>query len=48
VGGDSTQIPVKMLEDNKISSYTTAERTVSAVNALTKCSRTVEKMNKEK
>ncbi len=48
VGGDFTQILVKMLEDNKIPSYTTPERAVSAVNALTQYSRTVENMNKEK
>jgi acyl-CoA synthetase (NDP forming) len=48
VGGDFTQILVKMLEDNKIPSYTTPERAVSAVNAFTQYSRTVESMNKEK
>jgi acetyl coenzyme A synthetase (ADP forming)-like protein len=34
IGGDFTQILVKMLEENRIPSYTTPERAINAINAL--------------
>ena len=42
VGGDFTQILVKMLEENRIPSYTTPERAVNATNALIQYSKALE------
>ena len=48
VGGDFTQILVKMLEENRIPSYTTPQRSVNAINALIQYSKCLEDLtNKE-
>jgi acetyl coenzyme A synthetase (ADP forming)-like protein len=47
IGGDFTQILVKMLEENKIPSYTTPERAINAINALIRYAEALENMNKK-
>jgi acetyl coenzyme A synthetase (ADP forming)-like protein len=47
VGGEFTQILVKMLEENRIPSYSTPERAINAVNALIQYSEAVDDL-KEK
>jgi len=47
IGGDFTQILVKMLEENQIPSYTTPERAISAIYALTRYARVLEEMQKK-
>jgi acetyl coenzyme A synthetase (ADP forming)-like protein len=44
IGGEFTQILVKMLEENRIPSYTTPERAVNAMNALIQYSKALENM----
>lgn len=46
IGGDFTQILVKMLEENRIPSYTTPERAVNAINALLQYSKALEDIEK--
>lgn len=48
IGGDFTQILVKMLEENRIPSYTTPERAVNAINALIKYAEVLEELDKRK
>ncbi|WP_455364028.1 acetate--CoA ligase family protein [[Eubacterium] cellulosolvens] len=43
IGGDFTQILVKMLEENRIPSYPTPERAVRSIHALVQYSRTLRK-----
>jgi acetyl coenzyme A synthetase (ADP forming)-like protein len=47
IGGDFTQILVKMLEENKIPSYTTPERAINAINALIRYAEALENVNKK-
>jgi acyl-CoA synthetase (NDP forming) len=47
IGGDFTQILVKMLEENRIPSYTTPERAVNAINALIKYAKALEDLNRK-
>jgi acyl-CoA synthetase (NDP forming) len=47
IGGDFTQILVKMLEENRIPSYSTPERAVNAINALIKYAKVLEDLNKK-
>jgi len=47
IGGDFTQILVKMLEENKIPSYTTPERSINAINALIRYAKALENANKK-
>ena len=47
IGGDFTQILVKMLEENKIPSYPTPERAINAINALIRYAEALENMNKK-
>jgi acetyltransferase len=42
IGGDFTQILVKMLEENQIPSYATPERAINAIYALTKYAQTLD------
>jgi acetyl coenzyme A synthetase (ADP forming)-like protein len=46
IGGEFTQILVKMLEENRIPSYTTPERAVNAINALIQYNNALEEMKK--
>jgi len=48
IGGDFTQILVKMLEENRVPSYTTPERAVNAINALIKYAEVLEYLDKKK
>ncbi len=48
IGGDFTQILVKMLEENRIPSYTTPERAVNTINALIKYAEVLEYLDKKK
>jgi acyl-CoA synthetase (NDP forming) len=48
IGGDFTQILVKMLEEDHIPSYTTPERAVNAINALVKYRRALEDKEERK
>lgn len=48
IGGDFTQILVKMLEEDRIPSYATPERAVRAINALILYSKTLEDIEKRK
>jgi acetyl coenzyme A synthetase (ADP forming)-like protein len=47
IGGDFTQILVKMLEENRIPSYTTPERAVNSINALIKYAKALEDLNRK-
>jgi acetyl coenzyme A synthetase (ADP forming)-like protein len=47
IGGDFTQILVKMLEENQIPSYTTPERAISAIYALTRYAKALEDRQKK-
>jgi acetyl coenzyme A synthetase (ADP forming)-like protein len=47
VGGDFTQVLVRMLEENRIPSYTTPERAVNAIDALIKYARALEDLNRK-
>ena len=47
VGGDFTQILVKMLEENQIPSYATPERAINAIYALTSYARAIDDMAKK-
>jgi len=47
VGGDFTQILVKMLEENQIPSYATPERAMNAIYALTSYARALDDMAKK-
>jgi acyl-CoA synthetase (NDP forming) len=47
IGGDFTQILVKMLEENKIPSYTTPERAINAINALIRYAKALENVSKK-
>ena len=47
IGGDFTQILVKMLEENRIPSYTTPERAVNAIYALIKYAKALEDLDKK-
>jgi acetyl coenzyme A synthetase (ADP forming)-like protein len=47
IGGDFTQILVKMLEENRIPSYTTPERAISAIYALTRYAKALEDISKK-
>lgn len=47
VGGDFTQILVKMLEENRIPSYTTPERAVNAINALVQYAKALEDIGRK-
>jgi acetyl coenzyme A synthetase (ADP forming)-like protein len=46
VGGDFTQILVKMLEENRIPSYPSPERAINAINALVRYVKALEQMQK--
>jgi acetyl coenzyme A synthetase (ADP forming)-like protein len=46
IGGDFTQILIKMLEENRIPSYTTPERAMNAIYALTRYAKALEDMDK--
>lgn len=48
IGGDFTQILVKMLEENRIPSYTTPERAVNAINASIQYSKAIERHRQKK
>jgi acetyl coenzyme A synthetase (ADP forming)-like protein len=48
IGGEFTQILVKMLEEDHMPSYTTPERAVNAINALIKYSEALEDKEKRK
>jgi acetyl coenzyme A synthetase (ADP forming)-like protein len=48
IGGDFTQILVRMLEEDHIPSYTTPERAVNAINALIKYRKALEDKEKRK
>lgn len=48
IGGEFTQILVKMLEEDHIPSYTTPERAVNAINALIKYSKVLEDKEKRR
>ena len=48
IGGEFTQILVKMLEDDQIPSYTTPERAVNAIKALIQYSETLEEVKKRR
>jgi len=48
IGGDFTQILVKMLEEDHIPSYTTPERAVNAINALIKYRKALEDKEKRR
>lgn len=47
VGGEFTQILVKMLEESRIPSYPTPERAISAINALVHYAKTLEEMRRK-
>jgi len=47
IGGDFTQILVKMLEENRIPSYTTPERAVNAIDALVRYAKVLEDINRK-
>lgn len=47
IGGDFTQILVKMLEENRIPAYTTPERAVNAINALIYYAEALEDMDRK-
>jgi len=47
IGGEFTQILVKMLEENRIPSYPTPERAVNAINALIQYAKALEDINKK-
>jgi acetyl coenzyme A synthetase (ADP forming)-like protein len=47
IGGDFTQILVKMLEENRIPSYTTPERAINAIYALTRYAKALEDMDRK-
>jgi acetyl coenzyme A synthetase (ADP forming)-like protein len=47
IGGDFTQILVKMLEENRIPSYSTPERAVNALNALIKYAKVLEDLSRK-
>ena len=47
IGGDFTQILVKMLEENRIPSYTTPERAINAIYALTRYAKALDDMVKK-
>ncbi|MDQ1281236.1 MAG: hypothetical protein QG670_2500 [Thermoproteota archaeon] len=48
IGGEFTQILVKMLEENHIPSYPTPERAINAINALIKYGKALEDKDKRK
>ena len=48
IGGDFTQMLVKMLEDDQIPSYVTPERAVNAINALIKYRKALEDKEKRR
>jgi len=48
IGGDFTQMLVKMLEEDHIPSYVTPERAVNAINALIKYRKTLEDKEKRR
>jgi acetyl coenzyme A synthetase (ADP forming)-like protein len=47
IGGDFTQILVKMLEENQIPSYTTPERAINAIYALTRYAKALDDIAKK-
>jgi acetyltransferase len=48
IGGDFTQILIRMLEDEHIPAYATPERAVNAINALVRYRRALEDQEKRK
>jgi acyl-CoA synthetase (NDP forming) len=46
VGGEFTQILVKMLEESRIPSYSTPERAVNAINALVRYAKALEEIRR--